>query len=188
MNLKKTFPREVVFLKGTRIALRPLKPADADGPYAEWLNDGQVCRFNSHSVYPYTREDALSFIESARKSRAMIVLAIETLEQRRHVGNIALKDIDLFYRSAELAILIGDKACWGLGYGEEASKLLLRHAFSVLGLRRVGAGTFADNRGMRSLAVKLGMRQEGIRRKAAFKNGKFVDLIEFGLLKQEFRI
>jgi RimJ/RimL family protein N-acetyltransferase len=32
----------------------------------------------------------------------------------------------------------------------------------------------------------LAMRQEGVRRQAYFKGGKFVDVIEFGVLREEF--
>ena len=176
----------LVFLKGTRICLRPLKPADASGPYVQWLNDELVCRFNSHHVYPFTRADALEYIAAIGKNKSAIVLAVETLKGRQHIGNIALKSIDHFSKSAELAILIGNPAYWSKGYGEEASRLLLQHGFSALGLNRIYAGTYAENQGMRSLAKRLGMKEEGCRRQAAFKNGKFSDIIEFGVLSHEF--
>jgi len=37
------------------------------------------------------------------------------------------------------------------------------------------------------LAEKLGMRKEGVRRQALFENGAFVDVVQFGLLQEEFR-
>lgn len=174
------------FLKGKRLVLRPLEPADAKGPYLEWFNDAEVCAHNSHHVFPYTRKDALEYIERARKDRSAVILAIETLQNGRHIGNISLQRIDHFARNAEYAIVIGDKKAWGKGYGEEASALLLDHAFGALGLERVYAGTFSRNKGMRALARKLGMKEEGLRRRAYFKNGALVDIVEFGLLKSEY--
>ena len=104
-----------------------------------------------------------------------------------HIGNIALQRIDRRSKNAEFAILIGDKKFWGRGYGEEAARLILDYGFKFLGLERIGAGTFSTNLGMRKLAKKLGMRREGLRRRAFLKNGKFVDIMEFGLLKKEFK-
>jgi RimJ/RimL family protein N-acetyltransferase len=39
---------------------------------------------------------------------------------------------------------------------------------------------------MRRIALDLGMREEGRRREAAFKDGRFVDCVEFGVLRAEF--
>ncbi len=184
---KRSSKPDLIFLKGQRINLRPLKSNDAYGPYVQWLNDELVCRFNSHHVYPFTRVDARKYIEAVGKNKSVIVLAVETLKGRRHIGNIALKNIDHFSKCSELAILIGNPAYWSKGYGEEASRLLLQHGFTALGLNRIYAGTYAENTGMRRLAERLGMKEEGVRRQAAFKNGKFSDIIEFGVLGHEFK-
>ncbi len=34
----------------------------------------------------------------------------------------------------------------------------------------------------------MGMKEEGRRRQAQFKNGKFTDVVEFGALKEEFML
>ncbi len=39
---------------------------------------------------------------------------------------------------------------------------------------------------MQKLALKLGMSQEGIRKEAIFNGGTYQDIIEFGILNQEF--
>jgi RimJ/RimL family protein N-acetyltransferase len=173
------------FLVGERVGLRPLEPHDADGPYPAWLNDAEVSRFNSHHVYPYDREQALAYIASVRGSRREIVLAVEHKSDRKHIGNIALQSIDLVSRSAELSIMMGDRSFWGQGIGEEAGRLLVRHAFDALGLHRVACGTTADNEGMKKLALKLGMKEEGRRRSAAWKDGRWVDIVEYGVLAEE---
>lgn len=174
------------FLTGERLFLRPLVEADADGPYVAWFNDAEVCRGNSHHVFPYTREQALSYIRQSVQSREMLVLAMVLKSDQRHIGNIALQGIHTLNRSAEFAIVIGDKAAWGQGYGYEAAALLFQHAFQTLNLRRIACGTFADNAGMIKLAAALGMKQEGVRRQAAFKEGQYQDVIEYGLLRDEF--
>jgi ribosomal-protein-alanine N-acetyltransferase len=176
----------VSFLIGERLCLRSLVEADAQGPYVTWLNDEEVCLGNSHHVFPYTAEEALRYIRHANQARDALILAIVIREDGRHIGNIALQNIHHIYRSAEIAFLIGDKAAWSKGYGKEAGRLLCDHGFGSLNLHRIACGTFDDNIGMKRLAVYLGMKEEGRRRQAAFKRGRYVDLIEYGVLKSEY--
>jgi RimJ/RimL family protein N-acetyltransferase len=39
---------------------------------------------------------------------------------------------------------------------------------------------------MQKLALKLGMKPEGRRRQAMYKNGKYSDILEYGILKTEY--
>ncbi len=176
---------EKKFLTGDRLYLRALADADLDGPYVEWLNDPDVCRFNSHHVFPYPVDAARGYLAATRSSRTVLALAICRLEDDRHVGNIALQQIDPIARSAEYAILLGDRTCWGQGFAKEASAMLLRHGFRELNLHRIHCGTSADNLPMQRLAAFLGMREEGRRRQALFKRGRYTDIIEYGLLRDE---
>jgi RimJ/RimL family protein N-acetyltransferase len=176
-----------VFLRGEGLSLRPLRPSDADGPYPGWLNDPVVCEYNSHHVFPYHHELALQYITNARTTRAEIILAIEDDASGCHIGNIALQRINLIDRTAEFSILLGDREFWGKGVGRRAGRPLLRHGFDAVGLNRIGCGTSSDNQAMRRLATRLGMREEGVRRAAIWKNGRFVDIVEYGVLAEEFR-
>lgn len=186
MNSMPPDRRQPPFLKGTRLYLRSLQCADIDGEYPGWLNDQEVCRGNAHHIFPYTAADAKAFVANAAKDRSRLILAIVLVDGNRHIGNIALNSISRVNRSADLAILIGDKASWGQGYAFEASRLLMQHAFMRMGIRRITCGTFLGNTAMMRLADKLGMREEGRRRQAVFKNGMYVDVIEYGILRDEF--
>jgi ribosomal-protein-alanine N-acetyltransferase len=180
-------PSQPPFLQGPRLYLRALIEADADGPYPSWFNNAEVCRGNSHHVHPYSRSAALEYIRWSCQTREALVLAIVLGEDHRHIGNIALQSIHPLYRNAELSVVLGDRTAWGYGYAREAAHLLVRHGFEALNLHRIGCGTFAENVAMQKLATALGMREEGRRRAAVFKNGQFVDVIEYGLLQNEYR-
>jgi RimJ/RimL family protein N-acetyltransferase len=174
------------FLVGERLILRQLAESDVDGPYARWFNDAEVCAGNSHHVFPYTREQALAYVRRLAEARDALVLAMVERDGGRHVGNISLQDIHPIYRSAELAIVIGEKEAWGRGYGREAGELIVEHGFAELNLHRVGCATFEDNHGMQALARALGMSEEGRRRQAAFKRGRHLDVVEYGVLRHEW--
>jgi [ribosomal protein S5]-alanine N-acetyltransferase len=177
---------KTAFLIGQRLYLRALEENDADGAYVGWFNNAEVCAGNSHHVFPFTRDAALEYIRRAGQRTDSLILAIVLKENDRHVGNIALQDIHPINGSAELSILLGEREAWGAGYACEAARLLLAHGFTELNLRRVGCGTFAGNEPMLKLALRLGMKEEGRRRQAAFKAGRYHDVVEFGLLRDEF--
>lgn len=177
---------DVPFLSGEKIYLRGLRESDAQGPYPSWFNDEEVCQGNSHHVFPYSQEQALAYIRESRGTDRRLVLAIVRREDGAHIGNIALDNIDYINRSAALTIIVGDKAAWGKGYGREAARLICDHGFTTLNLRRISAGTFEDNAGFRRIAQYLGMVEEGRRRQEAFKLGRYVDVVEYGLLREEF--
>lgn len=169
-------------LEGKQIYLRPLELSDADGAYPSWLNDPEVCRYNSHGEILYTYEMAQGYINSVINNPSCAVFAICLRDDNRHIGNIALQQISTKNRNAELAILIGEPSVYGKGIGYEAGKLLVGYAFDTLNLHRLYCGTHVENMSMQRLALKLGMREEGRRREALLKNGSFADIVEYGLL------
>lgn len=177
----------IPFIKGKKIYLRPLVESDSEGQYPTWFNDAEVCRGNSHHILPYTLDDTHSYIQQANRGQHHLILAIVTSKNDTHIGNITLDNINYINRTAELSIVIGDKSCWKKGYGKEAAKLICDHGFMSLNLNRIACGTFENNLGMQKLAEYLGMIKEGVRRKAIFKNGHYVDIFEYGVLRNEYR-
>ena len=176
-----------VFLTGERIELRSLDSGDITDTYISWLNDPEVCLFNSHHVYPYTREKAEEYVKSVRSSSGDLVLAIIDKESKTHIGNISLQNVHSVNRSAEFAILLGDKSSWGKGIGKEAARLIINHGFKELGLHRIYCGTSEDNIAMQKMARSLGFTEEGRSRQAIFKSGSFRDVIQYGILDNEFK-
>lgn len=173
-------------LKGKNIYLRALSLNDAKGDYPHWLNDPEVTKYNSHGKTFYTKKMAEEYIAMVTESDSYHVFAIIQNKTDKHIGNISLQAVDPKARNAEFAILIGEPSVYGMGVGEEAGRLLLGYGFAELKLHRVYCGTSSENIGMQKLALKLGMRQEGIRRDALTKNGRFADIIEYGILEDEY--
>ncbi|MDN0075833.1 GNAT family protein [Crenobacter sp. SG2303] len=172
------------FLETERFFLSLLTEQHAQGVYPEWLNDETVCQGNSHHVFPYSRKGALEYISGLDGRRDCLVLAVEGKEDGAHVGNVSLNRIDLICRSAEFSILLGGSAPPGAGF--EVATCIFCHGFKALNLHRIYCGTFDNNHRMIRLAQKLGMREEGVRRQAAFKSGEWRDVVEFGLLRDEY--
>lgn len=172
-------------LESARLYLRPLHVNDALGDYPSWLNDQEVCQYNSHGDTFYTKEMALFYIQSVQNNLTCKVFAICDKATDKHIGNIALQAISPKNKSAEFAILLGDKGYWGKGLSKEAGKLLLDYGFDFLKLHRIYCGTSEANVPMQHLAHSLGMELEGRRKEALFKNENFYDVLEYGILTKE---
>ncbi len=174
------------FIEGGNIYLRGISLDDAKGNYINWLNDSEVCKYNSHRVFPYNEQLAEEYIKNAMVFKDSLVLAIVEKKKNSHIGNISLQDINFISRSAEFAIILGEKEYWGKGMAKEASVLIMMHGFQELNLHRIYCGTASGNVAMQKLANYLGMTEEGRRREAQFKSGEYNDIIEYGVLRDEF--
>lgn len=177
---------KINFLQSKRIHLRPILEKDLNENYLQWLNDEEVCEFNSHAIFPNTEQKMRSYFENLKNQDRNIVLAIIDTQTEKHIGNISLQNINWVSRNAEFAILLGDKDYLGKGYGEEAAVLIVEYGFKRLNLHRIYCGTIAGNKGMMKLAVKLKMKEEGLRREAIYKNGQYRDIYEYGVLRKEY--
>jgi RimJ/RimL family protein N-acetyltransferase len=175
-------------LDAERIFLKKLSMDELDGNYVTWLNDPEVCRYNSHGEQAYTREMAKKFIGLLEGDDTREVWAVYLKETGLHIGNISLQRIDRKNRNAEIAYLFGEKQYWGKGYAKEASRVLLKHAFGDLKLHRVYFGTNIHNLAMQKLGEGLSFKKEGVLKDAQFKNGSFNDVVMFGLLAEEYAV
>ncbi len=169
-----------------RLYVRGLQLKDIHGNYAGWFNDGEVCKYNSHGAFPKSKKELASYVRSMYENNDKIVWAVIDRKTGSHIGNISLLCLDWINRSAEFAVIIGEKDHWGKGYATEAAILLLDHGFNKLNLNRIYCGTAATNLGMQKVASNLKMKREGVRRKALYLSGKYADVYEYGILRDEF--
>jgi RimJ/RimL family protein N-acetyltransferase len=116
-----------------------------------------------------------------------LVIEISEGDGWRMIGNLSLLNIDWRNRSAEVGIFIGDKSCWNQGYGTEAMKLMLRHAFEMLNLNRVYLRVYETNPRAIRAYQKAGYVVEGRDRQGEYRNGKYWDVIRMSVLRKEWK-
>lgn len=102
------------------------------------------------------------------------------------LGLVSLVSIDYMNQFAEFHIMIGNKANQGRGIGTFAIHAILQHAFNNMNLQRIELSVLEDNERARHLYEKVGFVQEGIKRKARYKNGRFVNMIIYSVLREEY--
>ncbi|NHN48458.1 GNAT family N-acetyltransferase [Halostella sp. JP-L12] len=102
----------------------------------------------------------------------------------RRIGMVAVQDAD--YKRPELGYWLVPEV-HGEGYGTEAVSLLVDYAFRTYDAPAVGAGAFGFNDASRGLLESLGFAEEGRRRKFMFVDGAHRDMVQYGLLREEWR-
>lgn len=101
------------------------------------------------------------------------------------IGLVSLVDIDFINQSAEFHIMIGDTEKQNKGVGTFAVKAMLYHAFYNMNLQRIELSVLDTNERAKHLYEKCGFICEGRKRKAKYKDGKFVDLLMYSALRDE---
>jgi RimJ/RimL family protein N-acetyltransferase len=113
-------------------------------------------------------------------------LAIRILEDERLIGFIGLWDFCWTHGTAWVSIGIGERDCWGKGYGTDAMRLLLRYAFIELNLHRVQLYVFSYNERAIHTYLKAGFKEEACFRQAIQRKGNRWDDLLMGILRPEW--
>jgi RimJ/RimL family protein N-acetyltransferase len=174
----------VEYLYDERVALSPIE--DADVPAMQrWISDQAVIHFlGFNSGMSETQEQ--HWLENMRKSHTDVVFAIRLREDGRYIGNTGLHGISSRDRNAEFGISIGEKDCWGQGYGTDATRLILDHGFNRLNLHRIQLRHIDYNQRGRASYLKLGFIEEGRLRQDHWREDGWHDTLMMGLLRDEF--
>src|SRR6185437_5461536 len=101
----------------------------------------------------------------------------------RFVGTVRLHSFVPADERASVAISIFDATLLGRGYGTEALQLLVRHAFSGLGLHRLSVRVLASNARAVRCYEKCGFRHEGRERESARVGHGWEDDFIMGLVR-----
>lgn len=180
--------KPVLNMSGEKVALGPLQKSMISS-FVKWENDFAVSSMSGDPLQPVSREMIEErFERHLRESNARFVeFAIYELASMQVIGATELRNIDRAHRTAEYGIVIGEKSCWGKGYGTETTLLMLDYAFSVLGLHNVLLRTFAYNERAVRAYTRAGFRVMGRQREAARLADQVYDKIFMDCLATEFR-
>jgi len=171
---------------GDSVALGPVR-RDLVPLYQRWLNDFEVIRTLGVPIRPMTHEGEEAWYEgAARGSGYSASFTIYERATHRPIGNTGLHEIDHQHRTATFGILIGEKDCWGKGYGTETARLMLDYGFTALNLHNIMLKVFSVNeRGIRAY-LRAGFREIGRRRASHRIAGVAHDDVYMDCLATEF--
>jgi len=176
-------------LKGNKVLLRPVRRSDLQD-LLRWFNDPEVTQYLGLYL-PMTEMAEEKWIESVGTTMASshVLLIIEAVEAggNKPIGDIGLGNINAKDHNAGFGIAIGEKEYWSKGYGTEATRLLINYGFEQLNLHRVNSGAIDFNERSIRMHKSVGFKEEGRQRDAVYRNGRFHDLVVFGILKDEWK-
>jgi len=172
-------------LTGDRVVLRP-HAAENIRAFQRWYSDPEVVRLTRYQDGPMRRDEIDRFFAARALGADSLAMAIHVGETGRLIGTCALSQLDSDNGSALFHITIGEKDAWGQGFGTEATRLMVDHAFRALNLHRVALTVFAFNdRAIRSYR-SVGFVVEGRAREAIWREGRWWDEISMSLLDSEW--
>jgi len=133
---------------------------------------------------PYTISDAESFISAMLSADRNTTYAWAITVDGIVVGGIGVFRKDNVHRlTAEIGYWVAEE-CWGKGIMTEAVKQACRYIFDDTDIVRIFAEPYAFNTPSCRVLEKAGFVYEGTLRKNAVKNGQFVDMKMYAIIKE----
>jgi RimJ/RimL family protein N-acetyltransferase len=177
--------RPVVTIFGERVALGPLRP-ELYSLHTRWVNDSEV-GWNIFGL-PQTRtlQQESEWLDLQLQDPHSLFYLIYAQDRWRPIGVTSLSEIDFRRGTASYRIMIGEAGDRGKGYGTEVTRLMLEHAFSVLGLHNIMLKVFGFNVAGQRAYLKAGFRVIGNRRECVPRDGKLWDEVFMECLATEF--
>jgi RimJ/RimL family protein N-acetyltransferase len=130
--------KPIINIIGEKVALGPTHKGII--PFFEkWDNDFAVSIMSGDPLRPVAREVIEANYErhSKEDQRYAVDFAIYEYTTMRLIGITSLRHINSIHRNADFGICIGEKDCWGKGYGTETTILMLDYGFTILGLHNI---------------------------------------------------
>lgn len=167
-------------LVGELVTLVPVGPEHVEG-LNELVSDPEVQRLTgSHGEVP-DPEVGLRWYSTRKDHADRLDLAV--IADGRYVGEIVLNELDEDNLSCNLRIALVRP---GKGYGSEAIRLVLAHAFATTPLHRISLGVYAFNERAVHVYEKCGFTREGVSRDALLWEGVFHDEVRMSVLRTEW--
>jgi len=172
---------------GKKVILRSIEEEDLKF-LRDIHNDPEIEKYIAGWSFPLSMKDQKLWFERFNKNNSTIRLIIEEKCSHESIGMTGLWNIDWKNRNAHTGImLLNDKKFRHKGYGTDSVMSLMRYAFEELDLRRLDSDIIEYNKPSLGLYIKkCGWKNEGVRRKHAFRNNTVYNRILIGILKEEY--
>jgi RimJ/RimL family protein N-acetyltransferase len=179
-------PEILPMIRGERIWLRAVERADfTTEPIT--VDDAETGHFLGLKV-PVGPDGAAEYgqLVLAQQGKSLYSFAICLLGERRAIGNVTLRDIDRENGSAEMSIVITDKALQGQGYGTDALNCVVDFGIGELLLERIYLYVFDYNTRARRSYEKAGFQVDATLRHARFHRGEHHDVHLMSILRGDW--
>jgi len=176
--------KRVRFLENKRLFITPTSIDDFDDHY-RWDHDREIIYLDDEYFRAKPYGKAKEAFEKKINSDKIMAFTIIIKETGENAGLVELYDINNYERKCFWGIIL-DKKFWKQGYGTGAAHLIIEYVFEDLGFRRLKSYTHSGNPVSMHFQEKLGFIKEAVFRKEYFFNSRYVDRIDYAMLREEY--
>ncbi|WP_121821928.1 GNAT family N-acetyltransferase [Halostella salina] len=172
-----------VFRRGDRVTLRTVEHEDAE--FVQRGHNHPEVGVSLGLDRPENEAEAEAHIEGSEDDplNVSLLVCLEDGDDPTPIGKVSL--MDLHHTRPEISYWILPEY-HGEGYGTEAVGVLVDYAFESHEIHGLQAQAFAPNEGSVGVLENLGFSHEGTLRDARFRDGEYVDVVWYGLLREEW--
>lgn len=173
-------------LETPRLILRPMTMRDAADIYA-YSQDREVARhvlWDAHRSLADSREYLRFMLRQYREGRPSSY-GMVLKETGRLVGTMGFMWLSEENSTVEVGYSLARNQ-WNKGLTTEALHALINMAFTYLKVHRIEAQHDVANPASGQVMRKCGMRQEGVLRGRIYNKGKFVDVVLYAILREDW--
>ncbi len=171
------------------VGFRPFEERDIDFVY-KCKNDEKLNSMIVGQFRPFSYQEAEQWVRGVIRAdkKDMKFWAICTNDSdRRIIGWESISEIDLEIKSAcHHGLVIGDPEYKDGTAMFEAMLFAMDYVFSELKLHRLYGSCLAEHKISPYLLKALGFVQEGQKRDAFYKNGNYYDILDYGILDEDY--
>ena len=182
-------PRYENFIQGETIDLCiPSALAIAEDGWHSWFNSTHSLSFTGHGIFPNTAEQQHAILKDCTKSDRLVLLICRKDDQRA-IGVVSLQHIDMSFRKAEIAIMIGapERLPMASLSSLEAMALITAHGIQEMGLHRIQAGqVYPGLAGWNKLLELIGYKAEGFFKEGFRRGHSFSDVVSIAIVHSDF--
>jgi [ribosomal protein S5]-alanine N-acetyltransferase len=173
-------------LESARLLLRKLSENDIDAMLQE-LNNFAITRNTARVPYPYHRDDALEFLQFANALDEQSCVAGITLKTAPEMLlGVVSYEWNKEKQDAELGYWLSE-TIWGKGFGTEAARALVQHAFTKPGHTKLVACYHDENLASGRILSKLGFETTGTSSNYSKAQKRDVPITTMQLLKSDWQ-
>ena len=174
--------RRRFMIAGEHIILRAFEREDAERCY-RWMNDPNIVR-TLKSRYPIAFSNEVEWLDRAMRPNVdERHFAIERKDDRSHIGNASIHDIEWVSRTGWIGMFVGEPSAWNRGFGTDAMNTLVRFAFDEMNLQKLRINVFDYNDRAKHLLLGHGFVQEGRLRREFYREGTYHDIVILSIFR-----
>jgi RimJ/RimL family protein N-acetyltransferase len=174
--------RRRFMIAGEHVILRAFEREDAERCY-RWMNDPSIVR-TLKSRYPIAFQNEIEWLDRAMNaSPTERHFAVERKDDRAHIGNASIHDIEWVSRTAAFGLFIGEPSAWNRGFGSDAIRTLVRFAFDEMNLQKLRIDVFDYNDRAKHVLETQGFVQEGRLRREFYRDDAYHDIVILSIFR-----